>query len=59
MMNEFSPGKISDLFPNFLPGALNSLSPRSAFFTIFVERKGFTNLFFRLLDSSGKSTEMS
>ena len=37
--------------------ALNSSSPRPFFFTVPVG-EGFTNPFFRLLDSSGRSAEV-
>jgi hypothetical protein len=37
---------------------LNSLSPRFFFFINLIVGKGFTNLFFRFLDFSGKSVEV-
>jgi hypothetical protein len=40
-------------------GALNFFSSRSFSFTVPVRRKGFTDPFFRLLDSSNKSAKMS
>jgi hypothetical protein len=39
--------------------ALNSPSSRSFSFTILVKRERFTNLFFRLLNSSDKNAKMS
>jgi hypothetical protein len=50
--------KISNFFPNFLPGALNFLSPRFASFTTPVERKEFTDSFLRFLDFPSKSIKM-
>jgi hypothetical protein len=38
--------------------ALNSLSPRLSFFTIPVGKEGFTNPFFKLLDSPDKNAEI-
>jgi hypothetical protein len=58
MMDESGPGEISDLFPDFLSGALNSPSPRFAFFTAPVEREGFTDFFLKLLDSFNRSVEV-
>ena len=49
-MDESGPGEIPDLLSDFLPEALNSPSPRFAFFTVLVVGKGFINSFFRLLD---------
>jgi hypothetical protein len=42
----------------FILKVLNSFSPRSSFFTISVKRKGFTNPFFRLLDSPNKNVKI-
>jgi hypothetical protein len=58
-MDEFGPGEMPDLFSDFLPRILNSFSSRSAFFIIFIEREGFTNPFFRFLDSPDRSAEVS
>jgi hypothetical protein len=58
-MDESGPGEIPNLFSNFLSGALNFPSPRSVFFTVPVEREESTDPFFRLLDSPGKSAEIS
>jgi hypothetical protein len=41
-----------------LLGALNFSSPRSSFFINLTVEEGFINLFFRLLNSPGKSTEV-
>jgi hypothetical protein len=57
-MDESGPGKISNFFPDFLPGALNSPSSRSVSFTAPVEGEGFTNLFFGLLNSLNKSIKV-
>jgi hypothetical protein len=58
-MDESGPGEISVFFSDFLPGALNSLSSRSASFTVLVEKKESINLFFRLLNSPSRNAEMS
>jgi hypothetical protein len=42
-----------------LSEVLNSLSSRFFSFTNLVMREGSINLFFKLLDSSGKSAEIS
>ena len=39
-------------------GALNSFSPRPSSFTVPVEGEGFTDPFFRLLDSPNKNAEV-
>jgi hypothetical protein len=57
-MDESGPEEIPDLFPDFLSGALNFLSPRSAFFIIPIEKERSTNPFFRLLDSLNRNAEM-
>jgi hypothetical protein len=59
IMNESGPGEIPDLSLNFLPGALNFFSSRSASFTAPIKGKGITNSFLKLLDSPGKNAEMS
>jgi hypothetical protein len=59
MMDESDPEKIFNLLLNFLPGTLNSLSSRSASFTIPIKGKGFINPFFRLLDFLNKNTKVS
>jgi hypothetical protein len=58
MINESNSEKISNLSLNFLPGALNSLSSRSASFTAPVERKKSINLFLRLLNSFDKNAKV-
>jgi hypothetical protein len=58
MMDESGLKKILNLFLDFSPEALNSFSPRSASFIIPVKREGFTDLFFRFLDSSNRNAEM-
>ena len=49
MINESGPGEISDFFSDFLSGALNSFSPRSAFFIVPVKKEVSTDPFFKLL----------
>jgi hypothetical protein len=58
MIDESDPEEISNFFSDFLSGALNSLSSRFAFFIAPVEKKGFTDPFFRLLDSPGRNAEV-
>jgi hypothetical protein len=51
--------KISEKNGQFsVPGALNSFSLRSSFFITFVKEEGFTDLFFRFLDSPNRNTGM-
>jgi hypothetical protein len=57
-MDESGPEKMPDLFPDFLPEVLNSFSPRSASFTVLIERERFINPFLKLLDSPGKNAEI-
>jgi hypothetical protein len=59
MMGESDPGEILNLFPDFSTGVLNSFSPRSISFTVSAVGEGSIDPFFRFLDSSGKSAEMS
>jgi hypothetical protein len=58
MIDKSGPGKIFNLSLNFLPGALNSFSSRSAFFTIPVKKERFINSFFRFLNSPGKNVKI-
>jgi hypothetical protein len=58
IMDESGSGKIFNFFPDFLPGALNSFSSRSASFIISVGKEEFINPFFRFLNSPGKNAEM-
>jgi hypothetical protein len=58
-MNESGPGEIFDFLSDFLPETLNSLSSRFVFFIAPVEKERFIDSFFRLLDFSSKSVEMS
>jgi hypothetical protein len=49
---------VKDMGEIILSKALNSLSSRSAFFTVSITKKGFTNPFFKFLDSPNKSAKM-
>jgi hypothetical protein len=57
-MDESGPGEIPNLLLDFLSGALNSPSPRSASFTIPVKGERSTDPFLRLLDSPNKNAKV-
>jgi len=58
MMGESGPGEISNLFLDFLIGALNSLLPQFIFFTIPAVGEGLIDSFFGLLDFFGRNAEV-